>query len=378
MTMKTSTRKVALLVHTANDWTRMVLKGIASYAREASDSWNVFLEPRGFHEKLSLPKKWQGDGVILRLTHAGLQQAVMRRKLPAVNVSWLGRHSETIPKVVSDERGCAEVGVRHLRDKGYSNIAFVGPSSELDYRDTIDRECQRLAGVDYRSLPQTDARRSGVKSIVEWLKQLPTPLGILAWNTAASKSVLDACTELGLHVPHDVGIVCIEHDHLMASMSDTPLTSIDQDPLSVGYEAARLLDSMMNGARSPDEPILIRPQGVVCRQSTEAAKTEDEVVKAALQYIKENYTRPIRVGDICAILDVSRRQLEHRFRLAINSTPANEIRMARLTNVKRLLVETSFSLDKIAVLSGYDYSEVMTRAFKQKFGYTPGEFRKSR
>ena len=203
-------------------------------------------------------------------------------------------------------------------------------------------------------------------------------MGIVAWNAAESKRILDATMELGLHVPHDVGIVCIEHDHLIASMSQTPLTSIDQDPLTVGYEAARLLESLMQGGDSPDEPILVRPQGVIARQSTVTATTSDAVVRSALEFIQSNFAKPIRVGDICAKLNVSRRQLEHRFRQAINSTPANEIRKTRLANVKRLLVETSLGLDKIAVMSGYDYSEVMTRAFKKEFGNTPGEFRKRR
>lgn len=373
--MKTG-RRVALLVHTASDWTRGVLQGVATYVRETSDHWNVFLEPRGFHEKLSLPRKFQGDGVILRATHAGLAQSIARRGLPAVNVSWLGKHTSAIPQVVSDGRGCVVLSVEHLQEKGYEQIAYLGPDPRLGYSDTVQREYERLTGSQLSFQPEAQIARE--RSVVKWLDGLPRPVGIVAWNATESKRILDACLELGLHIPHDVGIVCIEHDHLIASMSETPLTSVDQDPLSVGYEAARLLDALMNGEPAPDEPILIRPQGVICRQSTESATTSDEVVKRALEFIQHSFTKPIRVGDICGKLDISRRQLEHRFRLAINSTPANEIRRARLANVKRLLVETSLSLDKIAVMSGYDYSEVMTRAFKQAFGKTPGEFRKSR
>lgn len=356
----------------------MLLRGVSSYVREASEPWNVFLEPRGFHEKLAIPRKGKLDGVILRLTHASLEQSVVRRGVPAVNVSWLNKHSAQIPKVVSDERGCADLAIHHLRDMGYEHTAFVGPSVELQYSDTILRECQRLAGDQLAAFSLSTSSTAGETKLGKWLKNVPKPAGVLAWNAAASKRVLDQCIELDLHVPHEVGIVCIEHDHLIMAMCETPLTSIDQDPLSVGYEAARLLDSLMNGGSPPDEPILVRPQGIIRRQSTEAATTQDEIVRNALQFIQATYAKPIRVGDICEHLEISRRQLEHRFRQAINSTPANEIRRARLANVKRLLVETSLSLDKIALMSGYDYTEVMTRAFKQAFGTTPGEFRKTR
>ena len=181
----------------------------------------------------------------------------------------------------------------------------------------------------------------------------------------------------GLQMPIDVGIVCIEHDHLIASMSQTPVTSIDQDPPSVGYEAAKLLDSLMNGQRTPDEPLLVRPHGLICRQSTDTTMTNDRLVSSALTFIRNNFHKPIRVADICESLDVSRRHMEHRFRNSINSTPANEIRRIRLENVKRLIVETTFSFEQIAIMCGYDYGEVMARAFKQAFDMTPGEFRKS-
>lgn len=372
-------RRVAILVHTASDWTRGVLQGVSNYVRGADCNWNVFLEPRGFHEQLSLPSHFECDGVILRMTHAALEKSISRDKaLPAVNVSWLGEHSSRVPKVVSDERSCAEMSVEHLRDRGYAHIGYFGPERQLGYSDTIRRVLEKSVESADHIVPSAGRRSHVSRKVEKWLKQVPKPIGIVAWNTAVSKRILDTALELGLHVPHEVGIVCIEHDHLIASMSETPLTSIDQDPLMVGYEAARLLESLMAGNSSPSEPILIRPQGVICRQSTDTASTSDEVVKAALEFIQSNFPKPIRVGDVCAQLDVSRRKLEHRFRIAINSTPANEIRRVRLANVKRLLVETSLSLREVALLSGYDYAEVMSRAFKKAFGTTPGDFRKLR
>jgi len=370
-------KNVTLLVHTASDWTRLLLKGVASYVSEASDPWDVFLEPRGFHEQLSLPANRQHDGAILRLTHPELHDAIVQQNIPAVNVSWLGEHSLAIPKVISDERACAALSVDHLIEKGFVGFGFFGPNPNMGYSDAISSECNTLATGECSTFPQTAGKVATNESVARWIQGIPKPAGIVTWNAIASKRVMDACTQLGLHIPHDVGIVCIEHDHLMASMSAIPLTSIDQDPANVGYEAARLLDSLLNGGKPPEVPVRIRPQGIICRQSTETATNEDELVRQALQFINDNFSRPIRVADISTKLDLSRRQLEHRFRHAINSTPANEIRRIRLANVKRLLVETSLGLDKIAVMSGYDYTEVMTRAFKQAFSQTPGEYRKT-
>lgn len=372
-----SRKHVTLLVHTASEFTRLLLKGVSAYISEAADPWDVFLEPRGVHEQLSLPQNRKHDGVILRLTHPELQESVKKSHIPAVNVSWLGKHSTAIPKVISDEKACAEVSVRHLVEKGFIAFGYFGPNPNMDYSDAIATECNRVAPGECSVFPQTSDQAVSDEDVVQWVQGLPKPAGIVTWNASASKRVMDACFRLGLHIPHDVGIVCIEHDNLLASMSSIPLTNIDQDPAVVGYEAAKLLDSLMHGAAPPADPVLIRPQGIICRQSTETATNEDKLVREALQFISENFARPIRVADIAKELDISRRQLEHRFRHAIDSTPANEIRRIRLSNVKRLLLETSLGLDKIALNSGYDYTEVMTRAFKQAFGQTPGEYRKT-
>ena len=65
-------RRVALLVHTASDWIRQILRGIAMFAHESGE-WDFQIELRGLYERLALPKGWHGDGVILRLTHPGLR-----------------------------------------------------------------------------------------------------------------------------------------------------------------------------------------------------------------------------------------------------------------------------------------------------------------
>ena len=172
MSSRSSPRRVALLVHTASDWTRLLLKGVSSYIREAPEPWNVFLEPRGFHEKLSLPRKVELDGVILRLTHPDLGEAIQSHQIPAVNVSWLGKHTSEIPKVASDERGCASTGIGHLRDRGYEQIAFLGPPPKSGYSDTVLRECQRLVGSELVEfyLGESAAR---AKKFAKWLQEVP-------------------------------------------------------------------------------------------------------------------------------------------------------------------------------------------------------------
>jgi LacI family transcriptional regulator len=47
-----------------------------------------------------------------------------------------------------------------------------------------------------------------------------------------------------------------------------------------------------------------------------------------------------------------------------------------LERVKSLLVQTAFSLEKIAELTGFEYPEYLSVAFKREFGIPPGVFRR--
>lgn len=382
---KVQRHNVALLVQTANDWSRQVLRGVANYAHERG-TWDFFIEPRGFYEHLQLPRDWKGDGVITRLTHAALARAIRRRRIPAVNVSWLGRHSKFIPKVISDEAACGRIAAEHFLEKGFRSFGYVGPTRDLGYANILGREytktlrdagfgCDRLIPPAAHTEIQIRRRK---ERLTRWLQQLECPCGVFVWNTASGREITSICAELGLNVPDDVAVVCAEHDPLISSLAPVPLSNLDQAPSRVGYEAAALLERMMRKGSSPEKPVLIPPIGVVQRQSSDTSAVEDELVASAMAFIRAHVREPIQVVDLEKAFDVSRRMLEHRFNKSLGCTPAAEIRRTRLEYCKRMLVESDLPIAAIASQSGFNHPEVMIRAFRRELGISPGAFRRSR
>lgn len=381
-TRATPPRRVALLVHTASDWSRQVLRGVANFAAEHGH-WDFHVEPRGFYENLSLPRDWSGDGVILRLTHPGLTRALRRAGLPAVNVSWLGRHTPDVPKVVSDEGACGRLAAQHLLEKSFRSFGYVGPKRQHGYADLLGREFNRCAsehGYPCSSVEPIGGDDLGrvQEQLRKWARQLPKPVGVLVWNGATGRELTVACAAMGLEVPEEVSVVCSEHDPLMSAMAPVPLSNIDQAPGRVGYEAAALLDRMLSGDPAPHEPVLIPPLGVIHRQSSDTTAVEDPVVATALQFIRDHVRDPINVVDIQKSLSVSRRVLELRFVQVLDRTPAAEIRRARLERVRRLLIETDLSVAAIARQCGFNHAEVLSRAFRREMGLSPSGFRARR
>ena len=378
-------RQVCLLVQTSNDWGRQVLQGVAAYADERGH-WDFHIEPRGFFERLRLPTDWKGDGVITRLTHKGLAAALRRAKLPAVNVSWLGQHSQTAPKVVSDEVATSRLAAEHFLDKGFRSLGYVGPIHEPGYADTLGKEFARCvtardvpcAMFKSNQTPTTTPTKDLRARLRRWLRRLPRPVGIFVWDSAVGREITTQCAALKIQVPDEVSIVCSEHDPLISAMATVPLSNIDQAPSRVGYEAAALLDRMMDGEPPPKQPILIPPIGVVHRQSSDTTAIDDPIVSEALAFIRSHVSEPIQVIDLEHRLGLSRRVIEYRFSQVLGRSPAAEIRRARLERARRLLVETDLPLAEIAPLAGFNHAEVFIRAFQREIGVTPGEFRRSR
>ncbi|MDB5346507.1 MAG: helix-turn-helix-domain containing protein AraC type [Schlesneria sp.] len=370
-------RRVALLIQTATDWSRQVLAGIARYADKLG-GWDFYLEPRGLDQRMFLPRDWTADGAIVRLTHPGLQSSIARRRIPAVNVAWLGRHSPTVPKVISDEARCAELAAQFFLAKGYRNFAFVGPR-RVGYTDLFEHSFRSLvAQFDYQSfVPDPAGKAVDRARLTRWIRALPKPVAMLIWDGNLCHEVVLASLNASLQIPDQVAVLCLEVDPLVSALCPIPLSYIDQDGDGVGYLAAGLLERMMFGYPAPDEPILVPPRQIVERASTDSVAVGDPLVARATRFIRNRAAMPIAVKDLERELDLSRRQLEHRFIKQLGRTPAAEILRVRLALAKEQLRKTDLVLDTIAVRSGFQDASVFIRCFHRETGQTPGEFRKA-
>jgi LacI family transcriptional regulator len=72
---------------------------------------------------------------------------------------------------------------------------------------------------------------------------------------------------------------------------------------------------------------------------------------------------------------LSRRTLEKRFRSATGRTILEDIRLVRLERAKQLLVETSYSVSKVASLSGFGSVGYFIQFFQHRVGKTPRKYR---
>jgi LacI family transcriptional regulator len=373
-------RKVALLIETSNAYSRGVVQGIVQYIREHSP-WSFYLSEQG---RGNIPPAWlahwQGDGIIARIENEEVARTVAAYGLPTVSVS-ANRHLPEFSSVETDNEGISRMAAEHFLDRGFKHFGFCGDLrfSWSNLREQHFDKFVRKAGREcshYKSaISPLAPLEDHVAEIARWLRKLPKPLAIMACNDIRAQLVLDACRNVSLSVPDEVGVLGVDNDALLCDISSPPLSSIIPNTQRTGYEAAALLDQLMSGKKVGARTLLIEPVSVVTRQSTDVLAIDDFHIARAARYIREHACEHIRIDDILKSVPLSRRIFERRFKKLLGHTPHEEITRVRMARVKELLAETDLSLAQIAERTGFEYVPNLSAAFKKKIGKSPNHYR---
>ena len=387
--------RIALLIGASRQYRRDLLRGIAAYAR-VHGPWTFYHEEQiVVNTRPAWLKNWRGDGILARIESQKLLDQIAGMRIPAVDL--LGLHdAPDIPSFDNDTMASARLAVDHFFERGFKHFAYCGLSGvhySDDYRNSLVEYLGDMGHtVDIYNPPKTQRRSKTIEQVAastveakgilheealgEWLKSLPKPIGLTACNDLRAHQVLNACVQWGIAVPDEVAVIGADNDEVLCELSNPPLSSVDPDAQRMGYEAAALLERLIDGEPAPKEKILIEPAGVIVRKSSDVTAIPDSAVAAALFYIREHACSGISVDDVLQEVRLSRSTLERRFTKYVGRSPKNEILRVQLRHVKQFLTETDYPLSKVARLSGFKHVENMCHFFKAKTTETPGQYRK--
>nr|WP_272214548.1 DNA-binding transcriptional regulator [Marinicella sp. W31]MDC2880169.1 DNA-binding transcriptional regulator [Marinicella sp. W31] len=376
-------RNIALIIETSNSYARGILHGIHEYARTRR-GWTLYLTEHGRHEiDESFVGNWKFDGVIARIETDQMARIIKTMNVPTVDVS-AARLIEGIPWVETDDEAITHLALNHLRDCGLQNFAFFG---DPFYNWSIWRQhaFERILGhpdiIKSRiyNLPKREEPRvrwwTQREAIRAWLNALPKPVGIFACYDACGQQLVEICRYYGFMVPEDIAIVGVDNDELLCEITTPTMSSIIPNSFAAGAYAAEILDRLMLGEKLSGRKHSVEPLGVRKRVSTDMLTVRDRHVAEAIAFIRKNAHKNIRVEDILAIVPLSRRVLEARFRKALDRTPHQEILRVRTNAVRELLLETDMSLSEISEALGIQHPEYLSVFFKKETGLTPREYR---
>ncbi len=375
-----------------------VFVGTQQYARE--QGWQSVIDeyadeelPAGSDKTTALPY----DGVIGRASRT-LADRAARLGLPVVNV-WLNSPVwKRVPGVFADFESAGRLVAEHLLSRGLRRFAAIGPAARAvrfaarGFRRTLaEAGFPCVTDTHPPRLAQTHANWQKVRQRIEaWMEGWEPPMGVHAGTEEVGRLVVQLCQRRGWRVPEDVAIVAGYNEPTLCEHPQPSLSSVELGYERIGYEAARLLQGLMEarpsscggGQRKRSESsaaaerIFLPPRGIVIRQSTDFVAPDDELVAAALHFISENAHRPIGRDDVAQAVHAETRTLQNHFQKCLGRPLATEIRRVRIERAKRELADGRRSLAEISRAVGFGPVTRLHQVFRREVGMTPGEYRR--
>lgn len=329
---------------------------------------------------------WKPHGAIGRAGRADFSQAARALGIPFVNL-YGGAPMAGLPQVGTSNEAIGQMAADYLLGLGFSKFGCVGmpndPASE-DRRRSFSTAIEAAGKAVYPMTPGARYPRirfDGVMTMKEestlhrYLAWIPKPAAVFAIDDRHALLVSESCRHLRLRIPDDIAILGVGNDELLCFESYPPISSVRIPLESEGYRAAELLEVLMAGKRPPAKPVLLLPEGIAARQSTDILCVGDARMAAALRYIRTHASEPLDVGSVARACGVNRRQMERQFRITLGRSPLQEIRRTQLEAVKNCLRDSDLTIDAIASRTGFSSRSRLSVEFHKKVGLTPAAFR---
>jgi AraC-like DNA-binding protein len=126
-----------------------------------------------------------------------------------------------------------------------------------------------------------------------------------------------------------------------------------------------------------DEGLLVGLAGLMrdCKQSGALLGPYQNLANA-VEFIRENFTRTITVGELAEMSHLSVSQFERSFRKYFKTTPMKYVNQVRVDAAARLLSEGTEPISLIAHDTGFYDHSYFTKQFKAAKGMSPSVYRK--
>lgn len=376
---------VAVVADGVTGFGRAVMRGVMRYAN-VQRRWLIHEE---FRHVVDAPlPSWpeRCDGAILAGVGPAVINFALKHSRHVVRASGSADPTQT-PCARLDDFAVGVTAAEHLMDCQLENFGFFGRTATPVSERRYEGFCHALHA---RGFTCSDAALgwptnvewldpSHLPKLIDWLRGLPKPVGVMAVDDGAAHDLAAACMKADIGVPDHVAIIGVNNDDLLCDSAWPPLSSVDCDYSRVGYITASILDRLLKGETlvGPEREVRLAPLGVVRRQSTDLLAVDEPEVADAVRYIREHACDPCSVGDVLRHVPVGRRWLERQFMKKLGRNPHDEIMRVRIEAAKRLLLQPELTLPDIAERCGFAANQNLGRAFKDAVGVTPGAYRRA-
>ena len=370
-------RTIGLQLRFQDSYDMAVAAGVVEYAR-TTRQWRLKGQGPLFSETLA-----DCDGLIARIESEEDARSMAALGIPVIDIA-NSASGGLFNQVTNDDHQTGVNAARYLKESGSRNWGWCGVSR-------VRWASQRLKGF----LEGSGLSIAGVASFTEslawwrqlyevseeleaWLSTLPKPISLFCCNDISAMKVELACQRVGIAIPDEVMVLGVDNETLICELATPSISSIQVDCRTIGYEAAVLLDGLLDGTIHALQSRKIAPLVVIERESTRYVHCSDDQVAQALRLIKREASYGLTAGEVAAESALSRRALEIRFKSERGRTILEEIQRQRLQEASRLLVHSTLTVTEVSQLSGFASEHRFYTLFKAAFSMTPLAYRNQR
>lgn len=116
--------------------------------------------------------------------------------------------------------------------------------------------------------------------------------------------------------------------------------------------------------------LLVGDQGARLRQIASAGSQGHQIARV-IDWLKDNYTRPIRIEDLAKQVNMSASTFHHHFRALTAMSPLQFQKVLRLNEARRLMLIEPVDATTAAFQVGYESTSQFSREYSRLFGAPP-------
>jgi AraC-like DNA-binding protein len=116
--------------------------------------------------------------------------------------------------------------------------------------------------------------------------------------------------------------------------------------------------------------LLVGDQGARLRQMASSGSQSQQIARA-IDWLKDNYTRPLRIDDLATQVNMSTSTFHHHFRALTAMSPLQYQKWLRLNEARRLMLTENRDASTSAFQVGYESPSQFSREYSRLFGAPP-------
>jgi len=289
---------------------------------------------------LSQPQPWRGKAsglIVFAAERAGYADWLVQGGARVLSVGADFSHP-SIARVGVEDGSIGRLAAAHFAQVGARGVLHVGRAGSeaaANRRQALRQSleagpCQWLGAIDlpedlalrYRSTG--DASDPRFAELASALRHAPRPVGVMTLRDQYARQVCDLARQMGLGIPEQVMVVGVGNQTL-AHVGQPPVTSIELPAARIGRRAMETLHRWITTGHKPNRRIQLPAERLVPRASTVPRDRGDHSIDWAIQYLRDNACRPIRVEDVLEAANISRTTFEKWFVDVVGCTPNREM-----------------------------------------------------